>query len=423
MSDDDQENQSGDDTFTDGPSSTDKTVGDDPSVEDAIAELGKSPGIDSIDKPEEIETFTSLAFRTENNIKVTHNRAICYQLLNILFSLSRYLESYYRYDDELAIRDDPNKSISIETYYTWVTLANNNIKMNLMSNYLPPTESYRAGMTMLMKTINSLSLNVDYTRLVSGSYQLSDYNLVRDSNLPEFRTDDEGDNTDIALAPVNSHFLEMILRRPFCTLGCYSMTGNEFTTSNLYCQSNWMTGNERYVLTQTINLTSQSTRELNDKQWLEGRANMQEMSWLNVDPAPLDTSVIPDLLKQKNISALPKVGRSADPSIRQVNFRTTSPQPSSSSSSTSRPGPFSSNSSSSSGQHSSVFTPMPTSASPTPIGGTFSSIGFTPGVFQLNTPLKTIQPLSTSSGGFSATPMNLQRSPSGSVNINTSYSP
>ena len=69
-----------------------------------------------------------------------------------------------------------------------------------MSAYLPPTESYKAGLVTLLNTINSLTLNVDFTRLVAGSYQLTDYNLVRDSKLPEFRSDDEGDNAEPTLA-------------------------------------------------------------------------------------------------------------------------------------------------------------------------------------------------------------------------------
>jgi hypothetical protein len=148
-----------------------------------------------------------------------------------------------------------------------------------MSAFLPPTESYKAGMLTLMNTFNSIPLNIDYTRLVAGSYQLADCTLIRDSTLPEFRSDDEGDNAEPTLPPVNSAFLEMILKRPFCTFGCYSMTANEFTTSNLYCQSNWMTGNERYSLTKTISLTTHSIRELNDRAWLNERANIQEMTF------------------------------------------------------------------------------------------------------------------------------------------------
>ena len=41
---------------------------------------------------------------------ITHCRDIMYDILNICFLLSRYRESYYRYDDMLAVSNDQTKA-------------------------------------------------------------------------------------------------------------------------------------------------------------------------------------------------------------------------------------------------------------------------------------------------------------------------
>ena len=118
MSDGDRSIHSGDDTFVEGTASTNKTVDGVSSAEDAITRLETSSDAEKADEPEELDTSVSLAFKSDNHNKITHNRAVCYHLLNILFGLSRYLESYYRFDDELAIREDPGRTIQISTYYS-----------------------------------------------------------------------------------------------------------------------------------------------------------------------------------------------------------------------------------------------------------------------------------------------------------------
>ena len=44
--------------------------------------------------------------RSKQGIGISHCRNIMYEMLNALFKLSRYLESYYFHDDVLAVNND-----------------------------------------------------------------------------------------------------------------------------------------------------------------------------------------------------------------------------------------------------------------------------------------------------------------------------
>ena len=43
-----------------------------------------------------------------------------YTIINMCFKISRYLESYYRYDDILAVNNDLNVTLGILTVYEWL---------------------------------------------------------------------------------------------------------------------------------------------------------------------------------------------------------------------------------------------------------------------------------------------------------------
>ena len=54
-----------------------------------------------------------------NNI--VHCRDICYTIINNCFGLTRFLESYYRYDDVLAVNNDLSRTLSISDLYCYIT--------------------------------------------------------------------------------------------------------------------------------------------------------------------------------------------------------------------------------------------------------------------------------------------------------------
>ena len=61
-------------------------------------------------------------------INIVHCRDICYTIINNCFGLSRFLESYYRHDDVLAINNDLTRTLSISDLYSYISKLTNEVK-------------------------------------------------------------------------------------------------------------------------------------------------------------------------------------------------------------------------------------------------------------------------------------------------------
>ena len=49
-------------------------------------------------------------------INIVHYRDVCYTIINTCFGVSRFLESYYRYDDGLAVDNDLPRTYPFLTF-------------------------------------------------------------------------------------------------------------------------------------------------------------------------------------------------------------------------------------------------------------------------------------------------------------------
>ena len=131
-------------------------------------------------------------------------------------------------------------------------------------------------MDLILNNLKTNAVILDYCRLDPSSYQMEDYTLVIDKRPLDYEIDDVGDQNDPRIAPINHDFLDMDLRRPFCTPGVFNMSLEEFVENNLYCMSHWYIGSNRFALTSTVNTTTHSARVTNDKEWLAQRASHSE---------------------------------------------------------------------------------------------------------------------------------------------------
>ena len=93
--------------------------------------------------------------------------------------------------------------------------------------------------------------------------------MVIDTQPLVYKKYDGGNQNDPRIAPVISAFLEMELRRSFCTHGVvYDMIADTFNQNSLYCMSNWHVGRSGSALTITVNLALHNTRIANENERL-----------------------------------------------------------------------------------------------------------------------------------------------------------
>ena len=240
-------------------------------------------------------------------IKIRHCRAILYRILNITHVISRYLETYYRYDDELAISPDLTTSLKISKYFDWLCILNNNVIRALLDVVLPPSSSFKPAVDNILGNIRAIPVYVAPENLHEDSIQSADWAIVHSSTIT-YRDDDGGVITP-SCPPVNQTILDLPMYRPYCTPGVYTMTMDQFKSSNLYCASAWH--NNRFDLTNTVNLTPRSVREDNDGAWLRERA-IADQNRAYMHPSSLDLDV-PELLSKRSVSLLPAAKRNVDP--------------------------------------------------------------------------------------------------------------
>jgi len=219
----------GDDT-SDGASDTENLQLD--SNGDAIepkAQLGQDA---TLDNPNSENGLVGAEKSTEeediqfsrNHRKVIVNRSVCYQILNICFHVSRYLETYYRMDDELSVKDVIGASLKISDLWSWLYDLVNIVKTNLSSHTLPPSEIYKQTlMVAILQNIRAVPSAIRPELLMPGTLEFEDCAVVRSGVPPTFYSDDGGDQTESTLPPINMQYIDMNIRRPFCTDGHWQL--------------------------------------------------------------------------------------------------------------------------------------------------------------------------------------------------------
>ena len=241
--------------------------------------------------------------------KIRSCRAVLNQILLFVHVLSRYLETYYRYDDELAV--DPNFSVTMKTsvYFDWLLKLHTNVSNALLSSTLPPSAMFKQGMDSLLANIRAVPVHIPTENLNQESQQFADWVMVNSGDITLY-SETDGGTIDESTPPLDYTNLNLPLFRPFCTPGCHSMTIEQFRNSNLYCMNAWH--DRRFDLTQTVNVTHKLEREIHDGEWLQARALVdQNSSYLH--PSSLNPVNVPAMLTTKVISLLPPARRENDP--------------------------------------------------------------------------------------------------------------
>ena len=65
--------------------------------------------------------------RSKRCTNIVHCREIMYTILNMCFKVSRYIESYYRYDD-LAVSNGTTQTLLISDIFDWIDRLSNEVK-------------------------------------------------------------------------------------------------------------------------------------------------------------------------------------------------------------------------------------------------------------------------------------------------------
>ena len=138
-----------------------------------------------------------------------------YGILIICLKISRYLESYYRYEDILAVNNKQSKTLPILTLFDWVSILANNMKRKLEEHILPPSITYKESLELILNILRADMVNIDNYRLDPDSYQLEDYTMVTD-----YRIYDGGDQTNprIALRKWNFDVHSVLLASTTCRI-------------------------------------------------------------------------------------------------------------------------------------------------------------------------------------------------------------
>ena len=79
--------------------------------------------------------------RSKRCTDIVHCREIMYKITNKCFKASRYIESYYRYDDILAVNNDTTVTLPISELFGWLNRLSNEVKRDLKENIIPPSST------------------------------------------------------------------------------------------------------------------------------------------------------------------------------------------------------------------------------------------------------------------------------------------
>jgi hypothetical protein len=297
--------------------------------------------------------------------KVRQCRQTAYQILDVLVSISRYLETNYRYDDILAVNTDLAVTLKISEYFEIVSIMTNNVIRTLQHDTLPPSVHFKESMDWILLKIRAVITYLDPADLREDTLQMRDWALVNTATIAY--CDDDGGKILPQFAAVDQSYFDRPLYRPFCTPGVYTMTLDQFKNSKLNCQHR--DHDMRFMCTNTVNLSDPALRLQNDQKWMEMKANL-DISRNYMYPSSLTQTPIPALLQQR-------IGKTI-PTTRSAWSAASSASASSSSSSSAQ------------------SAPPPSSVSP------FTSMRMFHPTIGMSTPGRGVNPVT--SGGYPATP-------------------
>lgn len=126
--------------------------------------------------------------------RIRMNREICYRTMRYLFSLSRHLESHYRYDDILVVKPNMDNKLSISIFSDWLARTFNEVKRNLTAETVQPTINFKDAVKQLKDSILAVPVSINYEEMDAENYEFQDWVTVRGS-LPEFSKYDGGRQT------------------------------------------------------------------------------------------------------------------------------------------------------------------------------------------------------------------------------------
>ena len=251
--------------------------------------------------PEPELEFGDPGFVCKDWSKIRKNRAIVYELIEALVAISRFVERNYRYDDILSIIPNLKDTLEIKHYNNECFAMFNHLKLMLVDNKLPATETYRAYMEAFLSNLRFAPTNYDKTNLAIDSIELKDYLLVNYGKF-EFHKDDGVDIPDNCPPPPDS-IMNLELRRPFCTEGFYDMSADDF--KNSYCFSMHPLQDQRFKATPTHCHTPYAVRTANDIAWLRHKSDLDEQAKL-MHPKTLVALPAQSLLSLADIAKINK---------------------------------------------------------------------------------------------------------------------
>ena len=114
-------------------------------------------------------------------------------------------------------------------------------------------------MVAILQNIRAVPSAIRPELLMPCTLEFEDCAVVRSGVPPTFYSDDGGDQTESTLPPINMQYIDMNIRRPFCTDGHWNLTVDQFRNHHLFYTSTW--NYERFINTQTIQLSTKQTRE------------------------------------------------------------------------------------------------------------------------------------------------------------------
>jgi hypothetical protein len=178
-------------------------------------------------------------------------------------------------DDILIVNNDVNQKLFISSYWDALNKGFENMKTHLLSSVLPNTIDHKIGVDSLINDLKTARVYIDTSELTPGTWQFEDYSTVWTRELI-YRTDDKITLTDPDTPRPNDSYMNLEIKRPFCTLGNYDMSLYEFQNSKLCATNSWHS--QRFTSTVTSNLQIKTERLANDLAWFQKKTEIDEIT-------------------------------------------------------------------------------------------------------------------------------------------------
>jgi hypothetical protein len=224
--------------------------------------------------PTEVETKEIKAAR-----KLKENRDVIYHVLHFLHAASIFISYYYRWDDILTRSSSINESLKISEFYDLIVEHYRTTINVLYQKQFPNTETYKPIVEYIQLVFSSLPVYM--TAIEPDSIQGEVYSKMVSPNYIKFKTDDEVTIPDDYVNPCYGAKFNK-LNHPYGNPDDLSMSLEEFKSHSLHHTSSYH--NQRFDLTDTIQLTHPAARTQNDQQWMIKKATQLQFEEQNRRP-------------------------------------------------------------------------------------------------------------------------------------------